>query len=283
MVGGDIYSSITSVGELLVCAGAGWVVAGTVRSRRRARVAAPVKEPATVLDHMIKEYLSSDSWTSTIEFLEKTEKLSPEKCFAPHVTQATFAFGTAAARPAAATSANTGYYATDTGEVTFSDGKLWSRRRESAITAAIMSTPRVAGWAPKTESIRVVPWPGGGGYDVDWTEVNTTTLVERLLRVRVDEKETLPDVTQRISRHRSVVLLEMARPRPQTRLSSASALDDYRPGRVLAENHRQLIGQGMLTPNEVRALLSDSNGRPLLAPESYFHDLVKRDLERKGS
>lgn len=37
-----------------------------------------------------------------------------------------FAFGTAAARPAAAASnANTGYFATDTGEVTFSDGTTW--------------------------------------------------------------------------------------------------------------------------------------------------------------
>jgi hypothetical protein len=37
-----------------------------------------------------------------------------------------FAFGTAAARPAAAGNANTGYYATDTGEVTFSDGAAWN-------------------------------------------------------------------------------------------------------------------------------------------------------------
>ena len=37
-----------------------------------------------------------------------------------------FAFGTAAARPAAAgTNANSGYFATDTGEVSFSDGAAW--------------------------------------------------------------------------------------------------------------------------------------------------------------
>ena len=37
-----------------------------------------------------------------------------------------FAFGTAAARPAAAAAnANTAYFATDTGEVTFSDGAAW--------------------------------------------------------------------------------------------------------------------------------------------------------------
>lgn len=37
-----------------------------------------------------------------------------------------FAFGTAAARPAAAVgNTNTGYYATDTGEVTISDGASW--------------------------------------------------------------------------------------------------------------------------------------------------------------
>ena len=39
---------------------------------------------------------------------------------------AAFAFGTAAARPAAANAnKNTGYYATDTGEVSFSDGAAW--------------------------------------------------------------------------------------------------------------------------------------------------------------
>ena len=38
-----------------------------------------------------------------------------------------FAFGTAAARPAAAVgNAHTGYYATDTGDVTFSDGAVWN-------------------------------------------------------------------------------------------------------------------------------------------------------------
>lgn len=37
-----------------------------------------------------------------------------------------FAFGTAAARPAAAAgNKNTGYYATDTGEISFSDGTAW--------------------------------------------------------------------------------------------------------------------------------------------------------------
>lgn len=37
-----------------------------------------------------------------------------------------FAFGTAAARPAAASgNADTGYFATDSGEVTFSDGSAW--------------------------------------------------------------------------------------------------------------------------------------------------------------
>lgn len=38
-----------------------------------------------------------------------------------------FAFGTAAARPAAsAANAKTGYYATDTGEISFSDGASWN-------------------------------------------------------------------------------------------------------------------------------------------------------------
>lgn len=41
---------------------------------------------------------------------------------------AAFAFGTAAARPAAAAgNAKTGYYATDTGEITVSDGATWNR------------------------------------------------------------------------------------------------------------------------------------------------------------
>lgn len=50
---------------------------------------------------------------------------------------AAFAFGTAAARPAAAAAKNTGYYATDTGEVTFSDGTNWQ---------SISSTANVSGF-----------------------------------------------------------------------------------------------------------------------------------------
>lgn len=45
-----------------------------------------------------------------------------------------FAFGTAAARPApAAGNANTGYYATDTGEVTFSNGAAWNAIKGTSV------------------------------------------------------------------------------------------------------------------------------------------------------
>jgi hypothetical protein len=52
-----------------------------------------------------------------------------------------FAFGTAAARPAAgAGNAKTGYYATDTGEVTFSDGAAWNTiQGTSAAAFSVMS------------------------------------------------------------------------------------------------------------------------------------------------
>lgn len=48
------------------------------------------------------------------------------------------AFGTAAARPAAAAAnANTGYYATDTGEVTFSNGASWSSIAKTSNAAGL--------------------------------------------------------------------------------------------------------------------------------------------------